>query len=168
MLEALLFGLVTGLLLSCTFGTVFFSLIQSSVDNGYRSGIKIAFGVLICDIVFVFFALFGTAQLPDIQNFDKWMAGIGVLFLFGIGLANLIRKKPRLVYPKSRLGNFVYYFSTGFLLNGLNPVNFIAWATLATYVTTTLQYEMPERILFFCDQRTDYFFNRSTYRGFRA
>ncbi len=149
MVESVLFGFVTGLLLSCTFGTVFFSLVQSSVDNGYRSGIKIALGVLVCDLIFVFFALFGTAYLPDIPDFDKWMAGAGGLFLTGIGLSNLLKQKPRMVYPRSRLGSFVYYFSTGFLLNGLNPVNFIAWATLATYVHTTLHYDLQQSILFF-------------------
>lgn len=149
MLEALLYGAITGVLLSCTFGTVFFSLVQSSVDNGYRSGVKIALGVLVCDIVFVFFALFGTRHLPDFPDFDKWTAGIGAIFLLGLGIANLVREKPRLVYPKSRFGNFIYYFSTGFLLNGLNPVNFIAWATLATYVHTTLAYTFDQSLIFF-------------------
>lgn len=149
MLGALLYGLGTGILLSCTFGTVFFSLVQSSVDNGYRSGVKIAFGVFVCDILFVIFALFGTAFLPAVPHFDKWLTGIGVIFLSGLGLSNLIRGQTKLVYPKSRIGNFLYYFTTGFLLNGLNPVNFIAWATLATYVKATLKYDSWQTGIFF-------------------
>ncbi|GAB2771506.1 hypothetical protein GCM10027275_12840 [Rhabdobacter roseus] len=149
MLAALFYGLITGVLLCFTFGTVFFSLVQNSVDNGYRSGVKIAFGVLVCDAIFVFFAIFGTTLLPSIQGFEKWMAGVGVLFLLALGVTNLFREQPKLAYPKTRFGDFLYYFSTGFLLNGLNPVNFISWVTIATYLRSTLQYDFAQVLLFF-------------------
>jgi L-lysine exporter family protein LysE/ArgO len=149
MLAALAYGLGTGILLCLTFGTVFFSLVQNSVDNGYKSGIKIVLGVIVCDAIFVFFAIFGTALLPHIDNFEKWMAGAGVLFLLIMGINNLIQNRPQIAYPKSRFGNFLYYFSTGFLLNGLNPVNFISWVTIATYVRSTLHYDLNQTGVFF-------------------
>ena len=149
MLESLFYGILTGIALCLTFGTVFFSLVQNSVDNGYKTGIKIAFGVFICDIIFVFFAIFGTALLPDIPDFKKWMAGAGVIFLFILGLTNIIKGQPQIAYPKTSLGNFVYYFSTGFLLNGLNPVNFISWVTIASYLRTNLHYNFNQVVLFF-------------------
>ncbi len=149
MLEASFYGFVTGVLLCLTFGTVFFSLVQNSVDNGYRSGMKIALGVVVCDAIFVFFAIFGTALLPHIEGFETWMAGAGIIFLLVLGLNNLFRNQPQIVYPKSRFGNFIFYFSTGFLLNGLNPVNFISWVTIATYVRSTLHYGTDQLSLFF-------------------
>lgn len=149
MLSAGFYGLVTGVLLCLTFGTVFFSLVQNSVDNGYRSGMKIAFGVVVCDAIFVFFAIFGTALLPHIEGFEKWMAGAGIVFLLILGLNNLLRNQPQIAYPKSKFGNFIFYFSTGFLLNGLNPVNFISWVTIATYVRSTLHYDIDQITLFF-------------------
>ncbi|GAB3181411.1 LysE family translocator [Telluribacter humicola] len=149
MIAALAYGFVTGVLLCFTFGTVFFSLVQNSVDNGYRSGVKIAFGVLICDMIFVFFAIFGTTLLPSIEGFEKTMAGVGVLFLLVLGIANLFKGQPKIAYPKTRFGNFLYYFSTGFLLNGLNPVNFISWVTIATYIRTNLEYDFQQVLVFF-------------------
>lgn len=149
MLASLFYGLLTGVLLCLTFGTVFFSLVQSSVDNGYRSGVKIAFGVVVCDAIFVFFAIFGTTLLPHIDNFEKWMAGAGVLFLLILGVNNIIRNQPQIAYPKTRFGSFIFYFSTGFLLNGLNPVNFISWVTIATYIRSTLHYDLNQIISFF-------------------
>jgi len=149
MLAAGFYGLVTGILLCLTFGTVFFSLVQNSVDNGYRSGMKIAFGVVVCDAIFVFFSIFGTALLPHIENFEKWMAGAGIVFLLILGLNNLLRNQPQIAYPKSKFGNFIFYFSTGFLLNGLNPVNFISWVTIATYIRSTLRYDLNQVSLFF-------------------
>ncbi|NIJ54230.1 LysE family translocator [Dyadobacter arcticus] len=149
MLQSLFYGTLTGLALCLTFGTVFFSLVQNSVDNGYWTGIKIAFGVFVCDIVFVFFAIFGTALLPDIPDFRKWMAGTGIIFLVVLGLNNLIRGQPKIAYPRTSLGNLVYYFTTGFLLNGLNPVNFISWVTIASYIRTNLHYDLNQVLFFF-------------------
>ncbi len=149
MIAAAFYGLFTGILLSLTFGTVFFSLVQNSVDNGYWSGMKIALGVVVCDAIFVFFAIFGTALLPHIENFEKWMAGAGIVFLLILGIGNLVKGQPKIAYPKSKLGNFIFYFSTGFLLNGLNPVNFISWVTIATYIRSTLYYDVPQVLLFF-------------------
>ncbi|WP_019986404.1 LysE family translocator [Rudanella lutea] len=148
MIEALFYGLLTGFLLCLTFGTVFFSLLQNSVDNGYRAGIKIAFGVVVCDMLFVASALFGTSFLPKIEGFDVLLTLVGVIFLVAIGLANLLKGTPRLAYPKTRFGNFLYYFWTGFLLNGLNPINFITWVTLAAYLRNSLHYTLDRQMAF--------------------
>jgi L-lysine exporter family protein LysE/ArgO len=149
MLEALFYGILTGIGLCLTFGTVFFSLIQNSVDNGYKTGIKIAFGVFISDAIFVFFAIFGTGLLPDIHNFQKYMAAAGVIFLLILGISNLVKGKPKVAYPKTRFGSLLYYFTTGFLLNALNPVNFISWVTIASYIRSTLHYNFHQVLLFF-------------------
>ena len=149
MLQALLYGTLTGIALCLTFGTVFFSLVQNSVDNGFRTGANIAFGVFVCDIIFVFFAIFGTAFLPDVSGFQKWVAGVGIIFLLILGLSNFVSGQPKIAYPKTKFGNLLYYFTTGFLLNGLNPVNFITWVTIATYIRSTLHYDLNQVILFF-------------------
>jgi threonine/homoserine/homoserine lactone efflux protein len=149
MLESLFYGTLTGIGLCLTFGTVFFSLVQNSVDNGYKTGVKIALGVFVCDIIFVFFAIYGTALLPDIPDFKKWMAGAGVFFLIALGLTNLIKGQPKIAYPTTRFGNLLYYFTTGFFLNGLNPVNFISWVTIASYIRTNLHYNYHQVLVFF-------------------
>lgn len=148
MIESILYGFIAGILLCLTFGTVFFSLLQNSVDNGYRSGIKIAFGVVVCDAIFVVCALFGTAFLPQIEGFELYLTLFGVILLLTMGVANLFKGTPRLAYPKTRFGNFVYYFTTGFVLNAINPINFITWVTLAAYLTNSLNYSASEQYLF--------------------
>jgi len=149
MLEALLYGTLTGVALCLTFGTVFFSLVQNSVDNGFGTGVKIASGVFVSDLIFVFFAIFGTALLPDISNSQHWIAGAGIIFLIVLGLNNFINGQPKIAYPKTRFGNLLYYFTTGFLLNALNPVNFITWVTIATYIRSNLHFNMSQVIAFF-------------------
>ena len=77
------------------------------------------------------------------------MAGAGIVFLMVLGLNNVLRNQPQIAYPKTRFGNFIFYFTTGFLLNGLNPVNFISWVTIATYIRSTLHYDLNQVVLFF-------------------
>ncbi|HEV7382849.1 MAG TPA: LysE family transporter [Dyadobacter sp.] len=149
MIEALLYGTITGVALCLTFGTVFFSLVQNSVDNGFRTGVKIAFGVFISDVIFVFCAIFGTTFLPDVSNFKQWIAGAGIIFLLVLGVNNFVNGQPNIAYPKTRFGNLLYYFTTGFLLNALNPVNFITWVTIATYIRSNLHFHMGQVVTFF-------------------
>ena len=118
------------------------------------SGVKIALGVFVGDVIFVFFAIFGTTIFPVIPGFQNWMAGAGVFFLVALGLTNLIKGQPTIAYPTTKLGNFIYYFTTGFLLNALNPVNFISWVTIASYIRTNLHYNFNEVLVFFAASLT--------------
>lgn len=141
----ILFGFLLGVALCLTFGTVFFALIQNSVDNGFWSGMKIVFGVIVGDILFVLAALFGTSFIPKIDGFEVAMAVVGVLFLTAMGLVNILKGTPRLAYPKTRFGNFVYYFTTGFFLNALNPVNFVSWVAIVAYIRSHMHYDMAQQ-----------------------
>ena len=144
----MLLGLFTGIALCLTFGTIFFALIQNSVDNGYKAGLTITAGVVAGDAIFVTFALLGTSVLPHSRSLELALTLIGVIFLLAIGLVNLIKGQPRIAYPKTKLGNYAYYFTTGFLLNALNPINFVSWVTVAAYIRHNLQYTPPQQVAF--------------------
>lgn len=144
----ILFGFLVGVALCLTFGTVFFALIQNSVDNGFRSGLKIVFGVITGDTLFVLAALLGTSFMPEIKGLDNILAAIGVVFLVAMGLVNILKGTPRLAYPKTRFGNFVYYFTTGFFLNALNPVNFVSWVAIVAYIRSHLHYDTGQQYAF--------------------
>lgn len=141
----ILYGFLLGVALCLTFGTVFFALIQNSVDNGFRSGMKIVFGVIVGDILFVLAALLGTSFIPKVQGFEHLMAVVGVVFLSAMGLVNILKGTPRLAYPQTRFGNFVYYFTTGFFLNALNPVNFVSWVAIVAYIRSHLHYSVGQQ-----------------------
>jgi L-lysine exporter family protein LysE/ArgO len=153
MLLAALYGLITGILLCLTFGTVFFALIQTSVERGYRSGIQIALGVVASDAFFCFTAIFGTSFLPQIAHFDKWVGATGIVFLVILGVKNFF-KVPTIAikeYDDNRSRHFANfkYFLKGGALNALNPINFMSWAAIATYLRTKGRYDLNEMVLFF-------------------
>jgi threonine/homoserine/homoserine lactone efflux protein len=148
-IEAVAFGFFSGAAMCLTLGTVFFALIQNSVDCGYKSGLKISSGVIVSDAMFIFFAVFGTAFLPHFPHFDTYLRCLSAILLLAMGAASLFRHAPRIAYPKTRFGNFVYYFSTGFLLNALNPTNFIVWVSVAAYLKGVMRYSLALNAWYF-------------------
>jgi threonine/homoserine/homoserine lactone efflux protein len=149
MLQPLLYGLSIGFILCLTLGTVFFALIQNSVDNGYKTGVSIAFGVIVSDSILIAIALFGTSKLPSIQYFSMYTSLLGGTLLMAMGLSSILKSNPKIVYPKTKLAGLAYYFSTGFLLNALNPVNFIVWGVIATKIQSENSYHLNQQLLFF-------------------
>lgn len=153
MFLAALYGLIAGVLLCLTFGTVFFALIQTSIERGYRSGVQIALGVVASDAFFIFTAIFGTAFLPQINHFDKWVGAVGISFLVILAIGNFL-KVPTLepktyTDDRSRRRSHLKYFFKGVALNALNPINFMSWAAIATYLRTKGRYDLSEMIMFF-------------------
>jgi L-lysine exporter family protein LysE/ArgO len=150
MIEAITLGFFTGVFLSLGFGSVFFALIQDSIDYGYRAGIKISLGVVFGDFLMVAIAFLGTSFLPQIPNFSLYSRAFGSILLISLGFAQFRKRKLNPKIKKVKMARFFYFFVKGFLLNIINPMNFIAWmvtsATLKGY-----KYEYNEEIVFFVD-----------------
>ncbi|MEA5257143.1 LysE family transporter [Arcicella aquatica] len=148
-INAIVFGFLYGFLLCFTFGPAFFRLIQTSIDIGFRRGVLIAGGVTAADAILMFFAVFGTSFLPKFQYFNITIALVGASILFILGFNSLFKQQTQLVYPKSKFGSFLYYFTSGILLNLLNPSNYIAVFTTSTYLTGVEGFSLNETIIFF-------------------
>ena len=91
MFQAIFFGFLYGFLLCFTFGPVFFRLIQTSIDTGYKRGILIALGVTVADAILMFFAIFGTNFLPQLKYFDDVISVIGASILFTLGFISIFK-----------------------------------------------------------------------------
>jgi threonine/homoserine/homoserine lactone efflux protein len=148
MIQAIIFGFLYGFLLCFTFGPAFFRLIQTSIDTGVKRGVLIALGVTMADALLFFVALFGTSFLPDIKHFDVIISIIGASLLFVLGFISIFKQKTQIVYPTSKLGSFLYYFTSGILLNLLNPSNYVAVFATSTYLIAHGMI-LNERIVFF-------------------
>jgi threonine/homoserine/homoserine lactone efflux protein len=124
-----LWGLAAGFTMSLMLGTVFFSLLQVSINQGYRHGIAIAAGVIVCDLLFLVMALgFSEAVAAFYQKNQVTMAWIGCLALVILGLMQLLRKPPHARMDGSRKQlSYLQCVVRGFLLNLVNPGNLIIW-----------------------------------------
>jgi threonine/homoserine/homoserine lactone efflux protein len=148
-LEPIFYGFLLGFALCFTFGPVFFALIQTSIEQGFRRALLIVTGVTVGDGFLFFTVIFGTSFLPKIQNFNLYLGWAGALLLLVLGVMSLRSKRKDLVYPQSRLGSLVFYFSKGLFLNLLNPSNYVAVFGTSVALRNSLNYDTTEVILFF-------------------
>lgn len=143
-------GLMTGFILSLMLGTVFFSLIRNSITYGHKTGIYIALGVVICDVIFITLALL-SQPFADFLNLYKRPISIGGGVLLSImGIWMFIKSNPKIQEGKElKAGNALYYIGNGFLLNALNPVNFFSWLVVSSYLTIEYDYTLADKSIFF-------------------
>jgi threonine/homoserine/homoserine lactone efflux protein len=135
MIQPLLSGIASGLLLAVLIGPVFFALLQTSIERGFRSGVLLAVGVSLSDAVCAAVCFLGYTQLNVTESFHESLAIFGGLILIGFGISTLV-KKPALhaqtdIRAGGRPGTFRYVLK-GFALNSINPSVLLFWAAVVT------------------------------------
>jgi threonine/homoserine/homoserine lactone efflux protein len=139
MIQALLEGLSMGLLLSAIVGPVFFTLIQNSMEHGFRYAAVLALGILLSDTVYVILTFFGIKFLAEATYFQLILGYFGGLILIGFGISSLLKKKisrPNtggIEIPTKRKRTA---FAKGFGVNGVNPFVLLFWISIASLVST--------------------------------
>lgn len=140
-------GYLYGLALIIFIGPVFFTLLQSTLERGLRSGLAVALGIFASDILCVLL-LFGFGVSDFFTNPDnKLLIGVGgAVILIGLGLRYAL--KPVLKDPekiKFKTSDYLNFFVKGFLVNFINPFVFVVWMgliALAGNHTTTATGQM--------------------------
>lgn len=146
--DIIFYGFLTGLLMSVMLGTVFFALVQNSIDHGFRTGIFIAIGVISSDILLIALSWFNAELIPEGSTTDLIVRVCGAIFLLLYGLSNLL-KKDKASYPKTEKRRMVKFISMGFFLNVLNPGNYIGWLAITTQIKTLAQYTLSDAVFYF-------------------
>jgi threonine/homoserine/homoserine lactone efflux protein len=144
-------GFATGLMFTLTFGTVFFSLIQTSIKRGLRKGLFIASGVMLSDAFFICIAIFGSSLLIDsIEHYDHIIRVIGFGFLVFLGIRSML-KHDKMGTEENPLQEKrdILYIMKGIMLNSINPMVLIAWIGVATYVETVNKFNFDQVCVYF-------------------
>ncbi len=132
-------------------GPVFFTLIQTSIERGYKSGFRMAIGVAIGDILYIFICYFGISQLLNSGTFKIGLGVVGGLIMLVFGFVNLL-KPVKLAQQQSLDSNPSSGFKEvlkGFMVNGINPFVLIFWIGVVGMATVDYGYNKDEAILFF-------------------
>jgi threonine/homoserine/homoserine lactone efflux protein len=152
MLEAIIYGLTLGCILALSVGPVIFTIVKQSLNNGHTGGISFVAGVWLSDIILVVVSNAFSALVTDLMKYKNVIGYIGSLFLVGVGVYYLFFKKVTLRTDGE--GNQMRFkkrdvfkiFSSGFLLNTLNPSVFLFWLAAAA---ASSKYTFTERIVIF-------------------
>lgn len=152
MWHAIINGLTLGLVLMISVGPVIFSIIKQSLNNGREGGFSFIAGVWLSDILLIIISNAFSELVTYMMEYRKILGIVGSLFLLLMGVYYLFFKKIKLQNPEGTLIKFshvdvVKIFSSGFLLNTLNPNVFLFWLGTATAFAS--EYTFNERIIIF-------------------
>ncbi len=135
-MEAFIEGYGFGLILVILIGPVFFTLLKSSLEYGYKAGITVAIGIVVGDAICV---ALGLGLLGDKTFFENpetlyyigLAAGSIVIFL---GLRYLFKPPMETEGKEIKLkaSKYVGFFAKGFLVNFVNPFVFGVWFSYIT------------------------------------
>jgi len=129
-LEGFLIGLATLFII----GPVLFILINATLKNDLKSGIAVAFGIFLGDLIYAILCIKGLTKLLNSPFLNKYLSLIGFIILFGFGLIYTLKKhKPilKISTTKTHFQNFL----KGFSINFFNPFVVSFWVLISKYGT---------------------------------
>lgn len=132
-----------GIGLSFMIGPVFFVLLETSATKGFRAAVIFDLGVILADVVFVYFAYYGSRTLLEkIKDDPKlFILGGGILFVYGL-VTYYKRRKP-IITDKDLVivekHNYINLFLKGFFLNFINIGVLAFWLGMVVVVSPNLE-----------------------------
>lgn len=144
-----------GLFLTILAGPIFFALVQTGIERGFRAGFVMGLGiwfsdVLIIGIVYKSVAYFIAAA--EMGGFKLWMGIAGGVMLTLMGILTLLSPPPDMEAPKSiktSTASYLTLFIKGFLINTINPFTFFFWVSVMTSVVLKEEMGTNSALLFF-------------------
>lgn len=138
MIAALLEGIAWGLLLSLLTGPIFFTIVQVSMERGFKAGLALVSGQWLSDFIYIGLAIYGSGYMRMLDNnpqfketLSYYLGGIGAIFLSILGLVLLLTKpKNSGAEGLSRSKSNSAFFLQGFLINTLTPFPIFFWISL--------------------------------------
>lgn len=153
MIEAFLSGILLGLTMAIMLGPALFSLLQTSIHRGFRSGLYMAVGIFISDFLLVALSYLGVSAILTKGENTMYIGLIGGIVMILFGIFTFRKKNPVKTEMESDTPLPVdsvrplKYMAKGFALNILNPFLLIFWIGWMTYVSNT--FDTYETVVFF-------------------
>jgi threonine/homoserine/homoserine lactone efflux protein len=151
MLRALLQGILVGFTIAVMLGPAFFTLIQTSIHRGFKSGFFLALGIFLSDLTLVLLCYLGASQVINAAT-NKLVLGIiggGIMIVFGLVTFN---RKTQITEENETIevkvpGPFTY-IAKGYFLNFSNPFIWIFWLGVMGAASSNYDTDM-DLIIFF-------------------
>lgn len=144
-------GLVFGIVLSFMVGPVFFALIQTSIEFGFKAGFFLALGVSMSDSLYILISYSGISHITENIQLKFFLGLLGALIMIGFGFSSIFRPVPRKGLKRNHMDSNSYLrkLMKGFVLNSLNPFVFLFWFGVAGLVTIEMHFSFDQASLFY-------------------
>ncbi|MPM08083.1 hypothetical protein SDC9_54395 [bioreactor metagenome] len=146
MLGIFIEGIVLGLVLSITLGPAFFTIIQTSIDRGFRSALLVAVGVAVSDLFIISISYLGLSAVIETGKNQIYAGIVGGIILVMYGVYTFYKKpevlKRRTSIAKNPARNVkpITFLAKGFFLNIANPFIILFWLTIIGYISQIAEY----------------------------
>jgi threonine/homoserine/homoserine lactone efflux protein len=150
-IQAIFNGILFGLLLAVSIGPVFFSLIQTSIQKGFRSGVLLAIGISLSDAICASLSYIGFSQLIENEYFEESLAMGGGIMMLIFGISSIFKKPSNQnsgILIETRKPGTIRFVIKGFALNAVNPTVFLFWVAMTSVASVNENYENSQ-VLFF-------------------
>ncbi len=151
MFHPLLEGIVIGFTIAILTGPAFFSLIQTSIHRGFRSGLFLAGGIFLSDASLLMLCYLGASQIIyEGQNSLVFgMIGGTILVVFGIvTFRRKVHMEDEYLQQIKKPGPLTYILK-GFFLNFANPFIWIFWMGVVVGTTSNFGVDTTSIYMFF-------------------
>jgi threonine/homoserine/homoserine lactone efflux protein len=146
-------GVILGLTLAMFFGfgPALFALLQTTIHRGFISGLMLAIGIFLSDLVLVGLCFVGAIQIiskPENNLAFAIISGI-VLIIFGIVTYTRpvkINSDEEINEKTPWLGTYIF---KGFFLNIANPFVWIFWMGVVVGITANYEADVRSLYIFF-------------------
>lgn len=129
MIEAFIQGILPGLILSIAIGPVFFMLVQTSIQRGFKLAMIMEFGIISSDTCCILAAYFGLASFFQNPEHKTIIFSVGsiILVIFGLVMFLSHKKVNFQVDDELKKGDKARLFWKGFIFNITNPSVIFFW-----------------------------------------
>jgi len=146
-------GLKLGIILAFLVGPVFFTILQTSIERGFRNGLLVCLGVSLSDALYVVICYFGLVQFINNPQFRYYLAFVGGGILIVMGAYHLFVKSRHKMTAPLDVANekrMYRYFVKGFLINGFSPMVLVFWIGAISVASLDFGYQSGfEYFIFF-------------------
>ncbi len=149
MFDPIISGITLGLLLAVMLGPVFFTLLQTSLHEGFKAGVHLAIGVLISDATVIAICVFFASQLNLLDKYKITMGWVGGLLMIAFGLFNFFRKVVVKEVDDNKKTVHAKFMLKGFLLNIINPAVLLFWIGVVSLISVKEHYTKTHEMVFF-------------------
>lgn len=144
LLDAALKGLLLGLFMSISVGPTLFAVIKYSLNHSYKAGLAFIAGVSLSDVMYVTIANVAANWLEMMNDHKRLIAYIGAGILIVVGLIGVLgkHKPPKPNDTKVTISNAHLFriWTSGFLINTINPGVIITWLAAVTATANTTSF----------------------------
>jgi threonine/homoserine/homoserine lactone efflux protein len=140
-LEPFFSGITFGLLLAIMLGPIFFTLLQTSLHEGFKAGVFVAIGVVFSDALIATLCYLFSSLIRSFEFYKTAMSWVGGLLLIGFGIYNFFSRIKLKEVDDSKKIVHAHFALKGFLINALNPAVFFFWLGIVGMISVKDNYK---------------------------